>query len=160
LAFPPTNLVPPSLSDYQWSYNNVTLGASTPLGVLQVTGLTDLPQIRSGDPNQPRANGQFIGLDLYGGRDITFNVFAKTDGVSLQDTLNLFAAATVVGLTTEQPLWFQLPNYPILCVMCRPRKRSTPIDKNYEVNIAYPVAQFHATDPNIYAAPQTVSVGL
>jgi hypothetical protein len=156
----PSGLTPPSLATFQWSYNGVLLGASAPLGVLSVTGLADLADIRSNDPNQARANGQFIGLDLYGGRDVTFHVFAKTDGVSLQDTLTAFAAATVVGLATEQPLWFQLPNLPLLCVMCRPRKRAVPIDKNYEVNVAYPVAQFHATDPNIYAVAQTASVGL
>lgn len=159
MAFP-SGVTPPSLANFQWSYNNVLLGASTPLGVLQVTGLVDLPTIRSGDPNQPRAHGQFIGLDLYGGRDITFNIFAKTDGTSLQSTLTAFAAATVVGLNTEQPLWFQLPNLPLLCIMCRPRKRAIPVDKNYEVNIGYPVAQFHATDPNIYAVGQSVTVGL
>ena len=160
MSFPPTSLTPPTLTDYQWSYNGTLLGASTPLGVLNVTGLVDLAQIRSGDPNQPRAHGQFVGLDLYGGRDITFSIFAKTNGTSLQSTLNAFASATVCGLATEQPLWFQLPNMPLLCIMCRPRKRSIPVDKNYEVNIGYPVAQFHATDPNIYEAAQTATVGL
>ena len=161
MAFPSPSLTPPTLSDWQFSLSNVLLGAAQPLGILKVEGLGDLATIRSQDVPRARDHGELVGLDLYGGRDVTFSVWAKTDGTSLQDTLLNFAAATVVGLETEQPLWFQLPNYPLLCVMCRPRKRTTPWDVTYAASqIGMPVAQFHCTDPRVYATGQSVTVGL
>lgn len=161
MAFPSPALTPPTLASWQFSLNGYTFGASTADGVLEIDGLGDLATIRSGDMARSRDHGELIGLDLYGGRDFTVNLWAKSDGVSLQDTLLNLAAATVVGLGTEQPLWFQLPNYPLLCCMCRCRKRAVPWDLNYgAANIATPVASFHATDPRIYAAGQSVTTGL
>lgn len=161
MAFPPTSLTAPPLADWEFWFNGYTIGALQPAGILKVEGLGDLAQIRSGDPAKAREHGQFVGLDLYGGRDVTISVWARSDGVSLQDTLANIAAATVVGLTTEQPLWFQLPNMPTLAVMCRPRKRTVPFDGVYaNAMVGKPVMQFHCTDPAIYAQAQWVTVGL
>lgn len=166
MPFPSPSLTPPTLANWQFSYQGFTLGASQPAGQLKITGLGDLADIRSNDPPFSRDHGEFVGLDLYSGRDIEFDVWAKTDGTSLQDTLLNFAGATALGSpnlngNTEQPMWFQLPNYPLLCTMCRPRKRSTPWDATYAAaQVALPVAQFHATDPRLYAVGQQVTVGL
>lgn len=162
MSFPSPSLTPPTLSDYQFSYQGWTWGAGTAWGFTQVTGLGDLPEIRSADVARARDHGELVGLDLYGGRDITVDMWIKTDGTSLQDSLLTMAAATEVGLGTEQPLWFQLPNYPLLCVMCRPRKRTAPIDASYSAAQIVPAGavQFHATDPRVYGAAQSVTVGL
>ena len=162
MSFPSPSLTPPTLANWQFSYNGALIGSAQPAGVLQVQGLGDLATIRSGDIARPRDHGELIGLDVFGGRDIQINVAAFTDATSLQDTLNAIANATPVGLTTEQPLWFNIPGYPApLAAMCRTRKRATPWDFNYSAAVfGQPVLSLHATDPRIYAAGQQVTVGL
>jgi hypothetical protein len=133
-------------------------GADTPIGVLNIEGL-DLAEIRSGDANWPRDHGQARGLDLYGGRDVIFDLWMKTDGTSLQQSQLELAAATVVLPNEEPPLWFQLPNLPVLCIMCRPRKRPMKIDSDYAAGqIGQPELVLHATDPRIYGAGQATTI--
>ncbi len=161
MAFPDPTVLPPSLANWQFSYQGLTFGHASPIKVSQVSGLGDLATVRTADVSRPRDHGELIGLDLYGGRDITIDLEAETGTGTIQSTLLVLAEATQVGLTTEQPLWFQIPNYPLLCVMCRPRKRSTPWDVGYQIgNLGVVSTQFHATDPRIYAVTQTASVGL
>jgi hypothetical protein len=150
--FPNPAIEPPELEDYEWQYNGLTFGADHAIGVARVEGL-DLATIRSGDVDWPRDQGQAAGLDLYGGRDIIFDLWMKSGGVSLQATQLELAAATLVQPEIELPLWFQLPNLPLLCIMCRPRKRTLTIDADYAAaSIAKPELSFHATDPRIYTA--------
>lgn len=136
------------------------MGAETPFGILKVEGL-DLPALRNGDVNWPRDHGQALGLDLLGGRDIIIDFWMKTDGSSLQKSQTELAAAAMPRPNEEIPLWFQLPNLPIMCVMCRSRKKPVPIDANYAAaQVAEPELQLHATDPRIYGAVEEASVEL
>lgn len=156
----PLGFSPPSLNDFQWSYNGLTMGAETPFGILKVEGL-DLPALRHGDVPWPRDHGEALGLDLLGGRDVIIDFWMKTDGSSLQKSQVELAAAAVPRPNEEIPLWFQLPNLPIMCVMCRPRKKPIPIDVNYAAaQVATPELQLHATDPRIYGAVEEATVEL
>lgn len=153
MAFPSPALSPPTLQNYQFSYNGVTFGAGTAYSLQSVDGL-DIAPIRTGDVGRPREQGELIGLDLLGGRDITIQLWVKTDGTSLQHGLNALAGALAVSGETEAPLWFQLPNQPLMAVMCRPRKYVVKIDSIYgAASIAMPSIMFHAVDPRVYAAP-------
>lgn len=150
--FPSPKITPPTLEDFQWYYQGFTFGANTPFGVLKVEGL-DLAPIRSGDVNLPRDHGQLKGIDVFEGRDVIFDIWEKTNGESIQAEQLLAAAATNILPNEEAPLWFQLPNLPIMCIFCRVRKRPTPIDADYAAaQVANPELQFHATDPRIYTA--------
>lgn len=150
--FPPPSIAPPDLEDWQFFYRGLTFGAGTPFGVLKVEGL-DLATIRSGDVSWPRDHGQSSGLDLYEGRDVIFDLWMKTDGESLQAAQLELAAATTVLPSEEVPLWFQLPNLPVLCILCRPRKKPIPIDSDYAAaQVAKPELSLHAADPRIYTA--------
>jgi hypothetical protein len=150
--FPSPAEKPPSLEPFQWYFNGLTFGANTAIGVLNVEGL-DLAEIRSGDVGIPRDHGQFMGLDIFGGRDVLIDLWIKSGGSSLQATQLELAAATNVMPDSEMPLWFQLPTLPVLCVMCRPRKRPGKIESDYAAaNIYKPTLSFHATDPRIYGA--------
>ena len=152
--FPPSTLTPPTLENFQCEYNELVFGAGTAWGILLIEGL-DLAEIRSGDVNLPRDHGQLLGLDLYGGRDIIFDLWVKTDGISLQHAQLALAAATNVRPDEELPLWFQLPNMPLLCIMCRPRKRPWKVDVDYAAGkIGKPELALHATDPRIYTASE------
>src|ERR1017187_5901282 len=128
--FPAPVLAPPELADFQFSYNGLLFGADTPFGILTIEGL-DLAEIRAADVNWSRDHGQAKGLDVYGGKDVIFDFWMKTNGVSLQASQLELASATNVRPTEELPLWFKLPNIPILAIMCRPRKRLIKVDSDY-----------------------------
>ena len=161
MAFPSPTLTPPTLSNWQFSYQGLTFGSGQAIKVAKVEGLGDLAEIRDGDEARPRDHGQIIGLDLFGGRDVTFDLEAESSSGTVETTLLTLAQVTTPGLTTERPLWFQLPGLPLLAVMARPRKRTTPWDVGYQIgNVASVSVQFHCTDPRIYTAGASVTVGL
>lgn len=82
-------------------------------------------------------------------------------GASLQQSQIELAAATAVSPSSESPLWFQLPNMPLLCVMCRPRKRPMAVDSDYAAaQVGKPELVLHATDPRFYGAGQAVTLTL
>lgn len=161
MAFPSPSLTPPSLSNWQFQYQGLTFGAGQPIKIAKVTGLGDLAQIRSGDQNRQRDHGELIGLDVYGGRDITIDLEAEDAGQGAQQTLLTLAAATQVGYTTESPLWFQVGSFPLLAAMVRARKRTAPWDVGYQIGkLGVVTVQFHATDPRVYTAGSSLTVGL
>lgn len=152
MPFPSTTFTAPELEDFQFEYNGLVMGAATSFGLLNIEGLS-LPEIRSGDTNWPRDHGQAMGLDLYPGRDVLLDVRVKSNGTSLQSSQLELAAATVAQPDEETPLWFQLPNLPVLCVMCRPRKRAMKIDSDYAAaQVGVAEVSLHATDPRVYGA--------
>src|ERR1700677_3373261 len=93
--FPSPTLVPPDLEDWQYSYNGLVFGANTPFAVLGIEGL-DMPDVRSGDVNWPRDHGQAMGLDVFGGKDIIFDLWMVPGGTSLQARQLELATATNV----------------------------------------------------------------
>jgi Phage tail protein len=157
MSFPTTSA--PSLSNYQLSFNGLTMGPGTAYGITDIQGL-DLPAISSNDAQRPRDHGQFLGYNFYQGRDITVSGDINSDSTSLQHAIQAFATATVDQIATELPLWVQLPNLPALASMVRPIKRSVPIDINWVGGLAQMSVLFHASDPRLYAAPQSTTVGL
>ncbi len=156
VAFPSSP--PPSLNPWEFSYNGFIFGGTNPVTIKQVQGLGDLAPIRQADKPRARDHGDLIGLDLYGGRDITIDLWVSRDGISLQHALEALAAATVVGGSTEQPLWFNVPGYPVLCAMARVRKRTQVWDVAWSVGAAAPTVQWHATDPRLYGSPQSATL--
>lgn len=164
MSFPSPSVNAPALANWQYYYQGLTFGEGTSYPVTNVDGL-DLAPIRSGDAGRPLDQGELIGIDLQGGRDITFDFWIGADGSnSLQTLLSNLAAVTVPSPqgTTEYPLFVQLPNLPLLVTLCRPRKRSVTIDKDYgAAAVATPAVMLHSSDPRFYVAPtQTVSMNL
>lgn len=161
MKFPPPSLTPPSLAEWQYSYLGLTFGVNAGgISVLKVEGL-DLPAIRAADMTRARNQGELVGYDLYPGRDIIMDLFLQTDGTSLIQAQANLASITQAQGSTEQPLWFQIPNMEVLCVMCRPRGRVMPWDFNYSAaNYGEPTVSFHATYPYIWGQGQLATVGL
>jgi hypothetical protein len=162
MAFPSPSLVVPTLANYQFNYNNaLTFGAGTAWGFLKAQGF-DLASIANKDVQRPRDFGMIVGLDVYSDRTITFDMWMKSDGVSLQDAqLQLAAAFPIEPDSDTYPLWFQLPNLPTQCIMCRVRKRSIDIDSDYSAGgVAKPKLVLHATDPRIYGQGQSSTLAL
>ena len=157
MAFPTT--AAPSLSNYQISYNGLTMGPGTAYGIQQLSGL-DLPTLSSGDAQRPRDHGQFLGYNFYQGRDITITGDINADSTSFTHAIQTLATATVDQIANEYPLWFQFPNLPVLGSMVRPIKRAIPVDVNWVGGLASMSMLFHASDPRLYATSQSASAGL
>jgi hypothetical protein len=157
--FPAITTTVPTLSNWQLSLGGLTMGLGTPYGFSTLEGIADGPTIRNGDVDRPRDQGQYLGLDFAAGRDIILTGDANTDGTSLQHALEVLGTS-MFAQVTEMPLWFQLPNLPLLCSMVRPRKNTTPIDFGYSFGLAKKILGFHSTDPRLYAAPSAGSVGV
>lgn len=153
---------PGSLLPYQFLYNGLLMGPGTSFGINKIEGLADLPTMRSSDFTRPRDHGEFQGIDLLAGRDVTveFFVTAPPGYSSLQAALLDLATALTTplpafpGATTESALVFQLPGgLDQMQVNVRPRKRAVPIDVPYSSSqIATATAMFHATDPRVYSS--------
>ena len=159
MPFPSPSAFVPDLNDWQFYYNGVYMGEGTPYATLSITGLS-ASTIRSGDTGRELDQGEFMGIDLYGGRDVTISLWVgASGGESLQSLLSTLSGAFTVAGTTSTPFYFQLPSLPLLCVMLRPRKYATPIDLDYgAASVGKPQASLHGVDPRVYVAPTTASV--
>lgn len=165
MAFPlpssaPGGVTPPSLSNWQFQFGSLVFGAGTSFGVTSIKGLA-LATIRSQDVALPRDSGELAGLDVYGGRDVTVDMWMTAGGSGLVPNDVALSNAMQLGLATEQPLWFQLPGMPVLCVMARVRKRDTAWDAEYAAGaVAKPSLALHCTDPRIYTAGASTTINL
>ena len=157
MSFP--TAAPPTLADYQMSFAGLTLGPSTPYSLDGPQGL-DLPGVISGDVQRSREHGEHRGFDAMAGREITLPIDVVTDGTSLQSALRSLASAFNPSVMSEQPLWVKLPNLPVLGANCRTRKRSWPLDTAWAAGLASVAVQVHASDPLLYGAAQSASIGL
>ena len=176
MAFVPFSYSWPSLSNFQVQYQGTAASAVVMGGIgtqafnIQPKGLEglDLPATRNGDSDRPRQRGQFIGLDLFSGRDITITMDVGPPTGTLYSTLSAALAAlravtnTADNGATEYPLFVQFPNMPLLGTMARARKRTVNVDMTYSLgNMAQGVAvQWHSTDPFFYSTTQSNTVGL
>jgi len=142
------------------AYNGVTIGMPTVFGIIEVDGM-DLPPVQSGDQQRARDHGEFIGLDMMAGRDITITGdFVAGTGLTMEQTgyfLSTSITNWVWGGSTELPLWFQWPSFPVLCAMARPRKRTVNVDLQYTLGLGNFALSFHATDPRFYSQGKAIT---
>ena len=138
----------------------LTFGGTTNWGVLKTEGFGG-PPVRRKDPGRSRDYGELIGLNLYGGRDLIADLWVTSDGTSVQDSQAQLANIMVNTGTTDAPLWFQLPTYPILCSNCRPTDHPMAWDSDYgNAGVAKPTLHFHADDPRFYGQTLQTSITL
>lgn len=155
MPFPLVSEPPPTLSNYQLSFNGYTFGSKTAFRLTKIEGL-DMPIVRSGDSGRPRVDGMFRGLDVLGQHEITVQGDIGTDGVSLGHALQEARRALKKPSdgVTEAPLWINYPLIGTICSMTRVRKRAIPVDFTFVAgNLAQDVTVlFAATDPKLYGA--------
>ncbi len=168
---PSPTLSLPTLSLYQLSYQGLAFGGienahpydtANPYQLQPngTTGLFDAAVIASGDTQRPLDQGEFQGLDVYQGRDITLVQSVTTDAVSFDHARQALGGALAVQGATEQPLFIQLASGLYAC-MARPRKHACPFDNAFaQVQVAIATSLLHATDPRWYRQPTlTASTG-
>lgn len=169
MAFPSPSLAPPALNLYQWSYGGLAFGGVGQTTYQVQSATIDMPDVASADLQRALEQGEFAGMDVLPGKDITIVQLVTTPGLTGSGVTLAQAQAVDVacqqlggvmgpGGVTEQPLYFQMASGLFAC-MARPRKHNCPWDINRAfAGGAVATTLLHATDPRWYAAPSKQSV--
>jgi hypothetical protein len=153
-----------SLSNYQWSYNGLTFGAGTTsgVGVIEVDGLNDLPDVTGTDTPRPRDVGMLAGLNFPRGRTVTLDLeVVAASGLTLAETVDTVKAAFQPQLNTFPALSWQFPGQDNRLLYARVNKLTAPVDIGFVGGITSVTVQMTAVDPRIYeAVASTATVNL
>jgi hypothetical protein len=159
---PSPTLTPPTLEPWQFSYLGLAFGGVAE-GAYQLAeapqGL-DQPAYITSNVQKALDHGEWEGVDLSPGRDVTMKQIVCPDGISL-DHARQALAGVMVPQTAPSPLYVKTAIGLFAC-MARPEKHVYAIDTTTLVaNATLPVSLFHAADPRLYAQPsKTATVGL
>jgi hypothetical protein len=163
-GFPASTVTPPSgLTNGQFQYLGLTFGGlvrTNPYVLQSVAGL-DVPAFVSGDVKRALDNGEWQGVDLAGGRDITIaHVTTATSQTTLGSQRRVMGAVMApAGTAGEQPLWIQRTSG-LYVAMARPRKHNYTLDIETELGFWTRMqSMFHCTDWRCYGTP-TASTAL
>jgi hypothetical protein len=143
-------------TNYVFSFNNFLFGGpGQGVQVTQVTGLEDLPNLRTQDDNRGYADGAFTGRDFLDSRNIifSFQIMSNADG-SMFDYLNAMKAALVPSRFGTIPLYFKMPDGATRLVNARVRARAITVDPEFTYGRAVATYHFYCPDPRIYDAGQ------
>lgn len=114
------------LSNEQYAFGGVTMGAGTSYSVLSVTGLRGVPDIESHDTPKGEGSGSFAGFDTQPGRTIEMVVVIKgTSAATYESLLAALETAMAPTQTTSAFTWKD-PVPATKTVQARPRKMSAP----------------------------------
>jgi hypothetical protein len=173
VSFPAPNLAVPALTVGQVSYGGLIMGGILPGGLYNAVSIEGLnpPDVLAGDAQRAQDEGEFIGLDVYPGRDIVLvqNISATTAGYKpttaelkelAEGRMELAGVLGVKG-KEETPLWIETEAGEF-AAMVRPRKHHYVWDSNvFLAGAVVATTSFHATDPRFYLAPSNQAlVGL
>jgi|SRR5688572_23237553 len=134
-------------------YGGVLLGANTSYDIVGITGLDDLPDVRTSDIPRPSDHGLYPGPDFAAGRiiEVEVEVTGATEA-AFRANVEALAAATILR-SDETALVFRLPAFTgDRQIFARPRRRAIPTDMGYVLQVGRAVLQFAAADPRVYAA--------
>jgi hypothetical protein len=169
-----TPFTPPSLSIYQASYGGLVFGGLTQGATYQFVAIpsgggVDMPNVQTADSQKALDQGEFGGIDISGGRDLSYQqVVTASTAAAMEAARQALGGVMAVGGTTELPFYLQLNGGQYAC-MGRPRKHVYKVDINSVLPALAGVAggdtvlsTLHATDPRWYAMPIRVAgpVGL
>lgn len=153
-----------ALSQYQISYNGITIGAGTDVQLVGADGLRDLPPVRSSNSPRPRSHGVYAGLSYFGGRTITLQLLVmRTSSNDWETTLQLLAAAFQQETDPENLKLFQLqlPGWPYpVQIYARVTKYAEPVTLDYSHHKASVSIQLFCPEPMWLSPPKSQTVGL
>lgn len=149
----------PTLKPFQMSYGGLIIGGVESGLPYQLEaspeGLYDIAEITNGDQKRALDQGEFQGVDTFGGRDILLTLIVQSDGVSFDHARQALSGIMKARGSEELPMWFRLPSG-LYAVSARPRKYKMAIEVR-TVFAEYGIANMmlHCTDPRVYSAPST-----
>ena len=151
-------------ADYQFSFDGWLFGGSGQgVQVLEISGLEDMPTLRTQDDTRGFQDGMFTGTDFLSGRTLTFTLQIMTDtSNTMQTYLNELKSYLMYQQSGTTVLQFQLPGRSVQRVNARVRKRSIKIDTDYSNGKALAMVELFCPDPRVYddaAQSQTLTLG-
>lgn len=144
-----------ALSNFQYLWNGLTVGAGTDVQIVSEHGLRTLPPVRSQDVNKPRMDGAFAGLNFFGERTtvLTFAV-SVTKNAPFETVVENITNAFQPTYDPNAEAWLQFL-YPGWSsprqVKCRVTKAGfdTNLEYSFHKLSSLPV-EFVSSDPLIY----------
>ncbi|MFD6093646.1 hypothetical protein ACFWGN_16130 [Oerskovia sp. NPDC060338] len=153
---------PPELSPWQAQLGDLLLGPGTPYDITHLSGLDELPPMRTSDEERPWADGEFDGDDWAAARPIGLGLEIMADdetGVTYDQALAALRAVMVPTRGDLVSLWVQLPSRAVLRWDVKVRRHRIMTDASYEMGLAVAEAELYAPDPVGYGAEVTASTG-
>jgi phage-related protein len=157
---------PVELIDGQHELAGYLIGKDTPVVIATIEGLGRAP-VRTSDTEPPGADGLWLGLDLFGGREVRIDAAIKVPGdeagalavhEALQNAADDEAVRLAGGATTTLRLKF--PGRPVRTVRGRVRKLDADLSQAKHGWIPLDI-EFTATDQLFYAdTADTTSIPL
>ncbi|WNI15579.1 phage distal tail protein [Actinacidiphila sp. ITFR-21] len=140
---------PQRIGRIQWG--DLLIGPGTGYHVQALSGVDDLPDVRSADTAKSDAHGDYTGPDYVGPRvvQLSLNLMADTPDELRQMILDL-RRATQPG---RAPADFQLLDWGI-SVSGKVRKRSIPYDAEYLWRSGTAAIEWYCADPYLYGLDQ------
>lgn len=142
----------------QMTYKGLLLSTvANGLGLVEIEGVYDTPDIRTADMDRARSHGQWAGVDLLGGRAITATVQIARPHPDEGSWAALQAALRPTG--DESPLVIELSGFAngySVQTDARIRRVSIPVDADrYQFGYPQATVEWWATDPRFYNTAET-----
>jgi len=145
------------MNDWELTWNGATVGGvGNAYELVEIVGLHENPDIRTGDQDRARAHGQWSNVDYLSGRTVQATI--DIHGVHPSPVWQAFSQAFVMGQPAEQTLAFQIPGVAAgvtAQVGAKVRRLSLPADRSYSLGMATATVEWHCTDPRIYSSTLT-----
>ena len=154
------------MSDYQVTFNGLTMGAGTPYSITNIDGLGGTSPLRVQDDNRGYIDGSYSGRDFYDARTVTIDFIvtggggsnAQTNYKALQNALAPQALGYYVDPTGGTPAASQLQLFQFQLTATTGLKRmygrsrglKTPIDPDFTYGYIICQAEFYFPDPRYY----------
>lgn len=139
-----------AVTDWQFEVDGFAFGAGTDFGVVSVSGLRGMPDIRSQSIARDGTDGLFTSPDRAGGRTITFVLdLATVPGRTITDLVDTLAASTVPRSEVVD-LFFGEPGHSPRSVRGRWRRGAPMMDQAYSLGYTRIPLEFACDDPHIY----------
>lgn len=150
---------------FQVSYNGLTLGPGGTTGfpsITRLTGLNDMPPVRSADETKSGDHGVFAGIDYLHGRTVGLQVLlAGTSQANYDGLCDQFEGAFAVQPAELQLAYTLGDTTQVRVVNARPRKLLIPREKLRWGMTGLAAVDLFATDPRKYAqTTTTLTTGL
>lgn len=152
--------------DFQYLYRGLLLGANTPYELQSLSGLANLPVVRSGSVDRFGDHGGVAGRHYQSMRTITASFDIWTEGqteaefVARRDAVSS-AFSPIEDPEDVEPFIYKHPGRELMRVYCRPVDRDMPTDRMFSLGYGTFSVRLEATDPYIYSEAQySVPVGV
>jgi hypothetical protein len=160
----PGRLFASSPGPWQLTFNGLLIGNNGDVELSAISGLREMPPLRTSDQSKPRAHGSFGGRNYYAERIVHAELLVQAPQNDFEAVLRQVgnAFANITDPAGALALQFQLGTWDNpRQLFCRPTKGGEPVDKDYQYRKATIPVELTADDPLIYdTVQQSVSTGL